>query len=228
MGERSPLPGAIGASHLRVYDTEGPDGLAGGTPHLHTVCSEAYYVLAGDGAVQTLTLSGFAETELEPGSMLWFTPGTIHRLVNGGGLEILVLMQNAGLPEIGDLVITFPPDCLTDTDTYRRHADLAPATARRDLGVEGFAALRDAMVAGDDGPLRAFHATASRIVGPRLGDWTDVIERGPLAEAELARERVGALVNGDVAYLADASVHRIPPNDGQRLGCCGTLGTFVP
>jgi hypothetical protein len=84
------------------------------------------------------------------------------------------------------------------------------------------------MVAGDDGPLRVFHATAARIVGPRLGDWPDLIERGPLAEAELARERVGALVNGDVAYLADASVHRIPPNDGQRLGCCGTLGTFVP
>ena len=42
-----PFPGGIGVSHLRVYDTAAPDGLAGGTPHLHTVCTEAYAVVAG-------------------------------------------------------------------------------------------------------------------------------------------------------------------------------------
>ena len=55
MADRPPFPGAIAATHLRVYDTAAPDGLAGGTPHLHTVCTEAYWVVAGTGAVQTLT-----------------------------------------------------------------------------------------------------------------------------------------------------------------------------
>ena len=45
------LPGGIGVSHLKVYDD-------GGTPHLHTACTEAYAVVAGTGAVQTLTLHG--------------------------------------------------------------------------------------------------------------------------------------------------------------------------
>ena len=66
---------------------------------------------------------------LEPGAFVWFTPGTIHRLVNGGDLEILVLMQNAGLPEAGDMVITFPPDVLADAGGLRRGRDAARGRA---------------------------------------------------------------------------------------------------
>ncbi|HJR26030.1 MAG TPA: cupin domain-containing protein, partial [Acidimicrobiales bacterium] len=119
-----PFPGGIGLSHLRVYDTTAPDGLAGGTPHLHTVCTEAYAVVAGRGRVQTLTASGFAEQRLEPGAFVWFTPGTIHRLVNEGDLEILVLMANAGLPEAGDMVITFAPEVVADPAAYATAATL--------------------------------------------------------------------------------------------------------
>ena len=46
-----PLPGGTSVSHVRVYDTVGPDGLAGGSPHLHTVCTEAYLVIAGEGLI---------------------------------------------------------------------------------------------------------------------------------------------------------------------------------
>jgi hypothetical protein len=35
------FPGAIGVTHLRVYDSLAPDGLAGGSPHMHFACSEA-------------------------------------------------------------------------------------------------------------------------------------------------------------------------------------------
>ncbi|MCG8589484.1 MAG: cupin, partial [Proteobacteria bacterium] len=49
-----PFPGAVGASHLRVYESEAPDGLCGGTPHVHSVCTEAYFVVAGRGSVQTI------------------------------------------------------------------------------------------------------------------------------------------------------------------------------
>ena len=76
------LPGAIGVTHLKVYDTLTPDGLAGGSPHVHFACTEAYLVVAGRGAVQTLSAAGFDETPLTSGGLVWFTPGVIHRLIN--------------------------------------------------------------------------------------------------------------------------------------------------
>ncbi|HKM57406.1 MAG TPA: cupin domain-containing protein [Chthoniobacterales bacterium] len=83
--------------------------LAGGSPHMHFACSEAYLVIKGRGSVQTLTNEGLRETPLRSGSLLWFTPGVIHRLINGDGhLEIFAVMENAGLPESGDSVLTFP------------------------------------------------------------------------------------------------------------------------
>ncbi|MGK2948423.1 MAG: cupin domain-containing protein [Acidimicrobiales bacterium] len=240
MPDRPPFPGAIAASHLRVYDTEAPDGLAGGTPHLHTACTEAYYVVAGHGAVQTLTASRYEEVLLEAGAFVWFTPGTIHRLVNGGDLEILVLMQNAGLPEAGDMVITFPPDLLADPAAYDRVATLPvadrttagpgdAARARRDRAVPEFVRLREATEAGDPAPLQAFHEAAGRLVQPHVADWTKRWRRGPLAEAERTGDLLRALDAGAADHLAEAAVHRLPPPDAERrMGCCGTLGTYLP
>lgn len=240
MGDRPPFPGAIAATHLRVYDTEAPDGLAGGTPHLHTACTEAYWVVAGTGAVQTLTTSGFEEVPLEPGAFVWFTPGTIHRLLNDGDLEILVLMQNAGLPEAGDMVITFPPDVLASATSYAAAAALPDderttagsgdaARARRDLAVPEFNALRRATEAGDPAPLRAFHDAAACLVQPQIADWTKRWRDGPLREVERTGDLLRALAEADPDHLADASVHRLPPPAAERrLGCCGTLGTFLP
>jgi len=238
--DRPPFPGAIAASHLRVYDTEAPDGLAGGTPHLHTACTEAYWVVAGAGAVQTLTTSGYQEVPLEPGAFVWFTPGTIHRLVNRGDLEILVLMQNAGLPEAGDMVITFPPEVVASTESYTAAATLPEeerttagtgdaARARRDLAVPTFVRLCEATVAGDDTPLLAFHEAAARLVQPTIAAWTKRWREGPLREVEHTGDLLRALAEADPDHLADAEVHRIPPpSDERRMGCCGTLGTFLP
>jgi mannose-6-phosphate isomerase-like protein (cupin superfamily) len=75
---RAALPGGISVTHLRVYNTEGPDGLRGGSPHLHFACSEAYFVIAGEGAVQTLCQNGFRELALRTGSVVWFTPGLMR------------------------------------------------------------------------------------------------------------------------------------------------------
>ncbi|WP_420823807.1 cupin domain-containing protein, partial [Streptomyces torulosus] len=112
------LPGGVAVSHLSVYDWPETDGVCGGTPHMHLTCSEGYVVTGGRGAVQTLTASGFEVTPLTPGTIAWFTPGTIHRLVNEDELRITVLMQNSGLPEAGDAVLTLPPRYLADPETY--------------------------------------------------------------------------------------------------------------
>lgn len=235
-----PFPGAIGASHLRVYDSEAPDGLRGGTPHVHSVCTEAYFVVAGRGAVQTIDATGYHETPLAPGAFVWFTPGTIHRLVNGdGALEILVLMQNAGLPEAGDMIITFTPDVLDDADAYARAQALPEgeqttrgsgeaARARRDAGVLGFRALRDAMQRGDRAPYAHFHAQAARLLAPRAAAWQALHDRGPRAEVERTARRIEAIRRAEPAHLASASVHALPPPPSERrMGCCGTLGVYV-
>ncbi|WP_285564002.1 cupin [Streptomyces sp. RTGN2] len=227
------LPGAVGVSHLGVYDWEAADGLHGGTPHLHLTCSEGYVVQAGRGAVHTLTADGFTVTPLAPGSLVWFTPGTIHRLVNeDGGLRITVLMQNNGLPEAGDAVLTLPPPYLTDPARYAQAVALPaddPARAarrRRDLALEGFEVLRRASEAGDNGPLLAFHEAAAALVRPRVAAWRQRWERGAAEAARVTGEQLGRLAEGDAGHLADASVHAAVPAEAGRYGMCGRLDTY--
>lgn len=237
-----PFPGGIGVSHLRVYDTEAPDGLRGGTPHVHTACTEAYAVVAGQGEVQTLTPDGFARTPLEPGAFVWFTPGTIHRLVNEGDLEILVLMANAGLPEAGDMVVCFPDELLADLDGYRARARLPEgerttagpgdaARRRRDLAVEGFLDIKAAFEEGPEagrGRLDQFYERVVALVAPLAPGWSDLAER-PLREAMATRGALELLAHGRAPHLRGASVHRLAlPADERAMGCCGTLGTYVP
>jgi mannose-6-phosphate isomerase-like protein (cupin superfamily) len=236
-----PLPGAVGVTHLKVYDTQAPDGLIGGSPHLHFACTEAYIVLAGRGAVQTLGAAGFKELALEPGRLLWFTPGLIHRLINlDGRLEILVLMQNAGLPEAGDFVLTFPPEVLADERAYFDAASLAPSGAvytnsqaaarrRRDLAVEGFAALREDFERRGAAALEDFYRAALKLVQPKIGAWGEVWEQGPLAAARRTGEQLAALRHGRVEHLLDGAIYGLPaPAEPRRLGVCGTLGVYLP
>jgi mannose-6-phosphate isomerase-like protein (cupin superfamily) len=123
------FPGATGVTVLDVYDWVAPDGLPGGSAHVHLASTEGYVVIGGAGRLQTLGQRGYAETPLRPGDCLWFTPGTIHRLVNDGQLRLLVVMQNAGLPEHGDAVLTFPPEILADPAAYARAASLTSPDA---------------------------------------------------------------------------------------------------
>src|SRR5687767_8160590 len=95
----SGFPGGTSVTRLSVYSGHcAADGLAGGTPHLHLASTEAYVVIGGSGALHTLDVSGFRATPLTAGSTVWFTPGTIHRAVNHGDLQVVVVMSNAGLP----------------------------------------------------------------------------------------------------------------------------------
>lgn len=227
------LPGGVAVSHLAVYDWPAADGVCGGTPHLHLTCSEAYVVTGGRGAVQTLTASGYEVTPLEAGTVAWFTPGTIHRLVNEDDLRITVLMQNSGLPEAGDAVLTLPPEYLTDPGTYTRATTIpadAPeeereraARARRDLALEGYRALRAA-----DGPepLAAFHRAAAALVRPRLAEWRERWRQGARAAAAATGAQLDRLELGDTGHLADAVVHAEQPSAYGRFGMCGRLTVY--
>ncbi|HET6186612.1 MAG TPA: cupin domain-containing protein, partial [Trebonia sp.] len=160
--------------------------------------TEGYVVASGAGRLQTLGERGYAETPLRPGDCLWFTPGTIHRLVNEGNLRLFVVMQNAGLPEHGDAVLTFPPEILADPGAYARAATLpsgpegaAPeGAAREGAAPEGGA---------PEGAARGGAARGGDADGSAAGDATGGGGAGANSVAAAARRRASLAVEG---YLA--------------------------
>ncbi|MBT2518122.1 cupin domain-containing protein [Streptomyces sp. ISL-90] len=204
---------------------------------MHLVSAESYVVVGGRGRLQTLNRSGVQETQLEPGVVVWFTPGTVHRAINDGDLRVLVLMQNAGLPEAGDAVMTFPAEQLVDAATYLSVVQLpersteserqADADRRRDLAVQGFLELRAAAAVGDFAPFEAFAAAAARIVQPRVGEWQDIWDGVVGAQADETRRSMAGLAQGDWSSLLAAGVYEASANPGdRRFGMCGRLRTY--
>jgi mannose-6-phosphate isomerase-like protein (cupin superfamily) len=231
------FPGGVAVSDLQVYDWESSDGCRGGSPHLHTASSEGYVVTAGSGAVHTVTAAGRGIHRLEPGEVVWFSPGTVHRLVNDGGLQLLVVMQNAGLPEAGDAVLTFPADVLDDPDAYAAAATLpsgagederaAAAHARRDLALRGYAELLDDLDARGPAALADLHTRAARLVQPRIAHWQQQWSATVEAETARTRAQLAQLADGVPGLMADASVERRAPRPGARaFGMCGRLQTW--
>lgn len=229
------FPGATSVSALDVYDGVAPDGLAGGTPHLHTVSAEAYLVVGGRGRVQTIDGGGFAERVLAPGSLVWFAPGVIHRAVNDGGLAVRVIMQNAGLPEAGDAVMTFPDEVLADPERYADAAALpgadrpdeerlAAALARRDLAVAGYLALLREDGTVDPHRLAHLHERAVALVAPRVPEWRARWESGALAVARETGDRLDALEAGHDPGLGAARVAEA--SDAPAFGMCGRLRRY--
>lgn len=224
------FPGGVALTDLEVYDEAAADGCRGGTPHLHTASSEGYVVIGGEGAVQTVSAAGFEEHLLHVGDVLSFSPGTVHRLVNGGDLRLLVVMSNAGLPEAGDAVFTFPAAVRADPDAYAVAAALpdgagadAAVRARRDLALEGFAELR----AGGSAAFWALHEDAVRIVRDRVPHWQELFDATVAAETARVASQLSALAGGDPGMLGDAAVARaVPRGGGRRHGMCGMLRTW--
>jgi hypothetical protein len=230
------FPGGTSVTRLSVYPGQcAADGLAGGTPHLHLASTEAYVVIGGSGALQTLDPAGFRVTPLAAGSTVWFTPGTIHRAINHGDLRVVVVMSNAGLPEAGDAVMTFPPAVVGDPERYRAAAALPLGAAdgeldeavrrRRDLAVEGFLTLVDAARAGDLRPLSALYDSAVALVRPRVGGWRETWRATVEEQTRHTAEVLDGLERGDGRHLRSAALLESPPSATARWGMCGRLHT---
>ena len=227
------FPGGTAVSGLRVYPWPAADELCGGSPHVHLACTEAYVVVEGEGALHTLTAGGLERTPLRQGTVAWFGPGTIHRAVNGDGrLRAVVVMQNAGLPEAGDCVLTFPPEVLADREAYLRAAaapaDEKAARDRRDLAVEGFGRLVENTAAGDLSALERFYRQAAALRGDRIEAWRRIWREGPLEAAHRTEEHFEAIARGDVAHLLAASTgaQQAPEPEDRKFGMCGRLDTY--
>ena len=232
----SAFPGGTAMSRVRVYDWPTTDGAWGGSPHLHTASTEGYVVLAGSGSLETLSGNGYGEHKLDPGTVLWFTPGTVHRLVNtGGDLELLVVMNNAGLPEAGDAVLTFPQEVLDDPAAYAAAAGLpatsdeaelaAAARKRRDLAIEGYLSLRQRVRAEGPSALVNLWRTAAALVRERTPLWRDLWRDGPLAHTVTTGDYLDNLTEGESSHLAASRVYQAAPTP-DRFGMCGRLTSW--
>jgi hypothetical protein len=139
-------------------------------------------------------------------------------------------MANAGLPEAGDAVLTFPPDVLADPDEYARAAALPAAEAgdgvladgarrRRDLAIEGYLVLRD----GGPTALEAFYAAAVRLVAGRVPQWRERWRAGAFGTAAVTGRHLDRIAAGDAAHLADGVLRHGLPGEQRRYGMCGLL-----
>jgi mannose-6-phosphate isomerase-like protein (cupin superfamily) len=135
--------GGIGLTHLTVYEQRpAPDGIMSGCAHVHAGTDEGYYVLGGTGAVELHDLErGFRSVPLARGAFVQFPPGTLHRSVSTGGLEVLAIMGNAGLAERGDARVYFGRAVDADPVEFDRLTGLPAAR-----GLEGALERRDASV----------------------------------------------------------------------------------
>jgi hypothetical protein len=207
---------------------------------MHFACSEAYLVINKRGSVQTLSSEGFREVPLRAGSLVWFTPGLIHRLINEDGhLEIFAVMENGGLPEHGDSVFTFPFEYLQDEDFYYQVASLGRAESvfpndreasrrRRDLAVEGFLVLRAEL---GKGALQDFYRQTVRLMGSKESLWRSIWEAGPVSTIRRTKTFLDQLNVGASDYLNDGRVFEIPvdpEHEDRKLGMCGTLRPYLP
>ncbi|MEN6310169.1 MAG: cupin domain-containing protein, partial [Acidobacteriota bacterium] len=215
---------------LTVYDQRpAPDGLNSGSPHVHAVTDEGYYVMSGSGRVELNDLEhGLRTVELAPGRYLQFPPGVLHRLVNTDHLVILVVMGNAGLAERGDARIYFGRDVDGDPAAYARLAGLAAveglegALKRRDAAVRAYRRLLDLWA--KDRP--AYFSELKRFIAVHMKNAADLrkpfaqaVAGGPLAWAERFRRRVEDLPLGPEAAAPILHV----PSGSTTLGMCGLL-----
>lgn len=232
------FPGGTGVTRINVYTWDAVDGQCGGSPHLHTATTESYVVVGGRGRVQTLSSAGFDEHTLAPGTVLWFTPGTVHRLINDdGALEIVAVMGNSGLPENGDAVLTFPEPYLDDPERYRQAATLpregpvesreAAVIARRDLAMEGFLTLKARVE--EEGPqaMEHLYRQAAALVQDKVATWSTLVHNGPLAQARQSMEHLEQLARADGSHLHNAVVRSAAPTSTDPVyGMCGRLQTW--
>ena len=229
-GRADDLISGIGLTQLTVYDQRpAPDGLMSGSPHVHAVTDEGYYVMSGKGRVELHDLKdGFRSVDLLPGRYLQFPPGVLHRLVNTDHLVLLVVMGNAGLAERGDARIYFGSKVDDDPVEFARLTGLAQARGlegaldRRDAAIRAYAGLVGLWTSDRkayDLELARFIEVHRKAAAGLRRTFSEAVEAGPVAWGERFRKRVEDLPG---AAAEGPPVLHLPP-EGTTLGMCGLL-----
>lgn len=210
-----PFIAGVGLTHLSVYEQRpAPDGLSSGCAHVHALTDEAYYVVGGEGAIELHDAEhGFRSVPLARGDFVQFPPGTLHRSVSTGGLQVLALMGNAGLAERGDARLYFGAAVDADAAEYERLKALP-----RQGGLEGALQRRDASVHAYMGLMQLWR-------DDRLAYFAELTRFVELHRRE-ATGRLG-LVRADAGAAALPASGRVR-HDGldTTYGMCGVLRQF--
>jgi mannose-6-phosphate isomerase-like protein (cupin superfamily) len=222
--------GGIGLTHLQVYEQRpAPDGVMSGCAHVHAITDEAYYVIAGAGAIELNDLEhGFRTIPLAKGSYVQFPPDTLHRSISTGGLEVLALMSNAGLAERGDARIYFGRAVDENAAEFARLVAL-PGTA----GIDGALARRDASVRAyrelielwttDQAAYRAelsrFIALHRAAVKEKRALFEEIVRNGPEHWLRATYDRLDTRIDGLSGLTSEREIET-------RLGMCGVLKPF--
>ena len=223
------LLAGIGLTRLHVYDQRpAPDGTLSGCAHVHAFTDEAYYVIAGHGALELHDVErGFRRVPLAPGDFVQFGPGTLHRSVNESGLDILALMSNAGLAERGDARIYFGAAVDADPAEFERLRSLPRthgldgALQRRDVSALAYAQLMrlwETDRAAYAAELQRFVELHRRLASAHGQRYESIIEHGP---AHWLRQSLERLHAPTPAQPAAAGVLR--DEAPTVLGMCGVL-----
>lgn len=225
----SGLLAGIGLTRLRVYDQRpAPDGTLSGCAHVHAFTDEAYYVIAGSGALELHDVEhGFRRVPLQAGDFVQFGPGTLHRSVNEWGLDILALMSNSGLAERGDARIYFGPAVDADTAEFERlralpkQHGLDGALQRRDASALAYVELMRLWHGDREAyyrELRRFVELHRRLASAQAPQYEAVIDGGP---GQWLRQSLARLHTPSAAGpQASGVLHREIPTS---LGMCGVL-----
>jgi mannose-6-phosphate isomerase-like protein (cupin superfamily) len=221
--------GGIGLTHLTVYTQRpAPDGVNSGSPHVHAVTDEAYYILSGTGEAELHDPKlRFVSVPLEQNMLLQFPPGVLHRIVSTNKLVILAIMGSGGLAERGDARIYFGKSVDDDPKEYARLMALP-----KEKGLEGALDRRDDAVKAYQGLLKlwetdkdAYFKELARFNGVHLKNASALKSVfNPQVDSMnewgmLAKKRTEALPN-----VFTPSEGALYVNNGKEsLGMCGIL-----
>ncbi len=224
--------GGVGLTHLKVYDQRpGPDDANAGCAHIHALTDEAYFGIAGEGAIELHDVElGFRVVPIVKGTFVQFEAGTLHRSVSSDGLEVMALMGNGGLAERGDARIYFGQEVDGDPKEFERLKDLAKD------GLEGALKRRDASTLAyqhllhlweSDKPayrleLKRFLGVHQSAIVDRQETFRHVIERGPVKAGEIALNRCAGLAQTGPSLCPEISVAHVGAKT-PTLGMCGLL-----
>jgi hypothetical protein len=146
-------------------------------------------------------------------------------------------MQNGGLPERGDFVMSFPDDVLTNPPAYsqsvRAHS-MADAMRRRDLSLKGYLEIKAAFARShEEGQesLRTFYRAARNLIAPKVDGFEWVLKVGAQTEVKLSLDACDFIRSGRTDYLEShnpplhASI--FPLSEPGKPGMCGELHPYA-
>ena len=160
--------------------------------------------------------------------------------MNDGDLEIIIVMQNGGLPEAGDCVLSLPHSYLKDSTSIGRWQTclLRTRVANRSRRTRSAERICRWPVLSNYGPrveqegpqaLDEFYRSAAALTHDQLEEWRELWHNGAERAVATTGDQLRALESVELAHLQDGALREANPRPGSpRPGMCGRITNFDP